>query len=272
MQGQMMPTLKDKTILITGGAQGVGEAAGRVFASQNAMVVLTDIVEDRVFMNAENIRQAGGDAIALVLDVTKPASISSAIDAAVDKYGRIDGLFHNAMSAAYVNNNDRMVTDLSDDVWDHIINLTLTGTFNVMRAVGREMLKHGSGSMVMTATVDALIAQAGVDAYSAAKGGVISLARSAAAGLSPQGIRINSICPGFIATPDQAAFLENPVHRAEIDKMHLIDIATPEDVAEYAAFLLSDSARCITGTTHMVDSGYSSFKGKMDIRNQISSN
>jgi NAD(P)-dependent dehydrogenase (short-subunit alcohol dehydrogenase family) len=120
--------------------------------------------------------------------------------------------------------------------------------------------------------VDALIAQAGVDAYSAAKGGVISLARSAAAGLSPQGIRINSICPGFIATPDQAAFLENPVHRAEIDKMHLIDIAKPEDIAEYAAFLLSDSARCITGTTHMVDSGYSSFKGKMDIRNQISSN
>lgn len=204
--------------------------------------------------------------------MTDVNSVTSAIDTAVGHYGRIDGLFHNAMSAAYVNNNDTIVTDLSDEVWHHIIGLTLTGTFNVMRAVGRQMLEQRAGSMVMTATVDAVIAQAGVDAYSAAKGGVISLARSAAAGLSPQGIRINSICPGFITTPDQAAFLEDPVHRAEIDKLHLIDIAAPEDIAEYAAFLLSDSARCITGSTHMVDSGYSSFKGKMDIRNQISTN
>lgn len=267
-----MSSLNGKTILVTGAAQGIGEAAGRVFAGYGARVVLTDIVEDRVAAHAEAIRRDGGDALALHLDVTKPVSVASAVEKTVDQYGRLDGLFHNAMSAAYVNDNDTIITELSDEVWGHIITLTLTGTFNVMRSVGREMLKQGSGAMVLTATVDALIAQAGVDAYSAAKGGVISLARSAAAGLSPQGIRINSICPGFVTTPDQAAFLEDPTRRKAIDELHLMDIAAPEDIAEYAAFLLSDSARCVTGATHVADSGYSAFKGKMDIRDQIGTN
>jgi NAD(P)-dependent dehydrogenase (short-subunit alcohol dehydrogenase family) len=266
-----MALLKDKVILVTGAAQGIGEAGGRIFAEHGASVIVTDVVEDRVQAHAEEIRGGGGQALALRLDVTDPTSVTIAVDKAHDHYGRVDGLFHNAMSAAYVNNNDTIVTELSDEVWHHILGLTLTGTFHVMRAVGRAMLKQGAGAMVLTATVDALIAQAGVDAYSAAKGGVVSLARSAAAGLSPQGIRINTVCPGFVTTPDQAAFLEDSAHRAEIDKMHLIDIATPEDIAEFAAFLLSESARCVTGATHMVDSGYSSFKGKMDIREQISS-
>lgn len=264
-----MSSLENKKILVTGAAQGIGEAAGRVFANEGASVILTDISVDRVEAHTEAIRQNGNDAMALHLDVTEPGSVADTVEKTVQQYGRIDGVFHNAMSAAYVNNNDTIVTELSDEVWHHIVGLTLTGTFNVMRAVGREMLKQGSGSMVFTATVDALIAQAGIDAYSAAKGGVISLARSAAASLSPKGIRINTICPGFVTTPDQASFLEDPVQRKEIDKMHLMDIATPEDIADYAAFLLSDKARCVTGATHMVDSGYSAFKGKMDIRDQI---
>lgn len=266
-----MPSLKDKVILVTGAAQGIGEAAGRVFTAYGARVVVTDILEDRVADNAKAIRNNGHDALALRLDVTDPASVASAVAQTVDHYGRLDGLFHNAMSAAYVNNNDTILTDLSDEVWDRIIGLTLTGTFNVMRAVGREMLKQNSGSMVITATVDALIAQAGIDAYSAAKGGVVSLVRSAAAGLSPQGVRINSVCPSFVTTPDQASFLENPEWRKTIDDMHLLDISTPEDIAEYAAFLLSDAARCVTGSTHVVDSGYSAFKGKLDVRDNISS-
>lgn len=264
-----MSSLKDKIVLVTGGGQGIGEAAGRVFSAYGATVVLTDIAEDRVLAHCEDIRQNGGDALGVRLDVTDTASVTAAVDKAVEQYGRIDGLFHNAMSAAYVNNNDTIVTEMSDEVWSHIIALTLTGTFHVMRAVGREMLKNKSGSMVMTATVDALIGQAGIDAYSAAKGGVVSLVRSAAAGLSPQGIRINSLCPGFVSTTDQASFLEDPARRKEIDKMHLMEIATPEDIAEYAAFLLSDVSRCVTGATHLVDSGYTSFKGKLTMRNQI---
>lgn len=264
-----MTNLNGKIILITGAAQGIGEAAGRVFSGLGASVVLADIREETIAENANIIRQSGGDALAVALDVTDPKSVQAAVENAVGHYGRLDGLFHNAMSAAYVNNNDTIVTELSDEVWNHIIQLALTGTFNVMRAVGREMVKKGSGAMVLTATVDAVIAQAGVDAYSAAKGGVIALARSAAAGLSPQGIRINSLCPGFVKTPDQAMFLEDVEQLKTFDAMHLMDIATAEDVADYAAFLLSDAARCVTGANHFVDSGYSAFKGKLDLRKQI---
>lgn len=262
--------LSDKVILVTGAAQGIGEAGCRVFASYGATVVVTDINESRIRSNATAIQQSDGNAEALLMDVTSAQSVTSAVQHIVGRYGRIDGLFHNAMSAAYVNNNDNLVTELEDEVWSHILDLTLTGSFRVMKAVGRTMLKQHSGSMVFTATVDAVIAQAGIDAYSAAKGGVVSLARSAAAGLSPMGVRINSLCPSFVTTPDQAAFLENPDHRAEFDKMHLLPIAAPEDIAEFAAFLLSDNARTVTGATHMVDSGYSSFKGKMDLRDQVS--
>ncbi|WP_282047394.1 SDR family NAD(P)-dependent oxidoreductase [Roseibium album] len=265
-----MTSLKDKVILVTGAAQGIGEAGGQVFCQQGAKVVVTDINDDRVAENARELSASGYDVLAMKLDVTDPESVARAVEGTVSHHGRLDGLFHNAMSAKYVNNNDTDVTNLSDEVWHHIVGLTLTGTFNVMRAVGRQMLEQKSGSMVMTATVDALIAQAGVDAYSAAKGGVVSLVRSAAASLSPQGVRLNSICPGFVTTPDQASFLEDPQRRKPIENMHLMDIATPEDVAEYAAFLLSDAARCVTGATHLVDSGYSTFKGKLDVRDQIS--
>lgn len=266
-----MTSLNNKIILITGAAQGIGEAASRVFSGLGATVILADIRKGQIKKNATAIRESGGEALALVLDVTDPNSVDLAVKNVVEQYGKLDGLFHNAMSAAYVNNNDTIVTELTDEVWNNIIQLALTGTFNVMRSVGREMLKNNSGSMVLTATVDAVIAQAGVDAYAAAKGGVIALARSAAAGLSPQGIRINSLCPSFVKTPDQAMFLEDPLQLKEFEKLHLIDIATPEDIAEFAAFLLSDSARCVTGANHMVDSGYSSFKGKLDLREQVKS-
>lgn len=264
--------LSDKVILVTGAAQGIGEAGCRLFADYGATVIVTDINESRIQSNASEIQQRDGKAEAMALDVTSAQSVSAAVQHIVDRYGRVDGLFHNAMSAAYVNNNDNLVTELEDEVWSHILELTLTGSFRVMKAVGRVMLKQHSGSMVFTATVDAVIAQAGIDAYSAAKGGVVSLARSAAAGLSPQGVRINSVCPSFVTTPDQAAFLENPKHRANFENMHLLPISAPEDIAEFAAFLLSDNARSVTGATHMVDSGYSSFKGKMDLRDQVSTN
>ena len=115
-------------------------------------------------------------------------------------------------------------------------------------------------------TVDALIGQAGLDAYTAAKGGVVALTRSLAAGISPEGVRVNAICPGFVETPHQAAFMDVPEERAKIEALHLMPVLQPEDIAEFAAFLASDRARYMTGGIHVVDSGYSAFKGRLDLK------
>lgn len=264
-----MPSVSGKVILVTGAAQGLGAVGASLLAELGARVVLSDVRSDDIASRARGLVDRGRDALAVPMDVTDGECVARAIDEVLGRYGRIDGLFHNAMSAKYVNNNDRRITELKDEVWAHIIDLVLTGTYRVLKAVCRAMLEQRSGSVVLTATADAVIGQAGVDAYSAAKGGVVSLTRAAAAGLSPEGIRINAICPSFMATPDQADFLENEEQRVHFERMHLMDIATPMDVAQYAAFLLSDAARIVTGGIHMVDSGYSCFKGKLDLRERV---
>ncbi len=126
------------------------------------------------------------------------------------------------------------------------------------------MLEQRSGSIILTATVDALVGQAGLDAYTAAKGGVVAMTRSMAAGLSPEGVRVNAICPGFVKTPHQSVFLDDDKERAAIESLHLMGIMDPEEVAAFAVFPASDEARSMTGGIHVVDSGYTAFKTNID--------
>jgi NAD(P)-dependent dehydrogenase (short-subunit alcohol dehydrogenase family) len=126
------------------------------------------------------------------------------------------------------------------------------------------MLEQRSGSIILTATVDALVGQAGLDAYTAAKGGVVAMTRSMAAGLSPEGVRVNAICPGFVKTPHQSVFLDDDKERATIESLHLMGIMEPEEIAAFAVFLASDEARSMTGGIHVADSGYTAFKANID--------
>jgi NAD(P)-dependent dehydrogenase (short-subunit alcohol dehydrogenase family) len=256
----MSGLLADKIVLITGGGSGIGAAGARLAAKDGARVVVADLALDA----AERVAQScGGEA--LMVDVRDSGSVQALVAAVAARHGRIDGLFHTAMSVPLVNKNDRRVTELPEAIWERIISLVLTGTFHVCKYVGQQMLKQGSGSIVLTATSDALIGQAGLDAYTAAKGGVVSMTRSMAAGLSPEGVRVNSICPGFVDTPHQREFLDNPEMRARIEAMHLMPIMAAEDVADLAIFLMSDRARYLTGGIHACDGGYSAFKGRLDV-------
>lgn len=254
--------LEGKVALVTGGGSGIGAAGARLMAREGAQVAVADLALDAAQAVASEI---GGRAAAFPVDVRDSRAVQDLVAAVVGRYGRIDALFHTAMSVPLVNREDRRITELPEAVWDAIVGLTLTGTFLVAKYVGRQMLAQRAGSMILTATADALVGQAGLDAYTAGKGGVVAMARSMAAGLSPEGVRVNVLCPGFVDTPHQRSFLERADDRRKIEAMHLMPIMAAEDVAEFAVFLASDRARYLTGGVHACDGGYSAFKGRLDV-------
>jgi NAD(P)-dependent dehydrogenase (short-subunit alcohol dehydrogenase family) len=257
-----MVRLKDKVAIVTGGASGIGRAGCEMMAREGADVVVADINAQ----GAQSIAAVlGGRASAFSVDVRDKESVQAMVAHAMDRFGRIDILFHNAVSVPLVNNEDRRITELPEETWHRIVDLVLTGTFLTTKYVARQMLAQRAGSIVLTATTDALIGQAGIDAYTAAKGGVVAMTRSMAAGLSPEGVRVNAICPGFVATPHQSVFMDNPAERQKIEALHLMGIMDPADIAAFAVFLASDEAKRITGGIYPADSGYTAFKTQVDL-------
>ena len=264
-----MRELEGKIAIVTGAASGIGRAGARLMAEAGAEVVVADIDTRGGEGVAAEIRRGSGRATFCHLDVRDVGSVRKLVEETAARYGRIDALFHNAVSVPLINKHDNRATEIDDAIWDRIIDLVLTGAYRCAKHVGRQMLRQGSGSIILTATVDALIGQAGIDAYTAAKGGVVSLTRSLAAGISPEGVRVNAICPGFVETPHQAGFLGVPEERAKLEALHLMPILQPEDIARFAVFLASDQARYMTGGIHVVDSGYAAFKGTMTLQDTI---
>jgi NAD(P)-dependent dehydrogenase (short-subunit alcohol dehydrogenase family) len=260
-----MGLLDGKVVLVTGGGSGIGRAGALLAAREGAAVAVADLAADAAERVAGEARAAGASALAVRVDVRETASVQAAVAATMAEFGRVDGLFHTAMSVPLVNEQDRRVTELPESVWDAIIALALTGTFLCAKHAARAMQERGKGSIVLTATVDALVGQAGIDAHTAAKGGVVATTRSMAAGLAQDGIRVNAVCPGSVDTPHQRAFLERPAERARIEALHLMPIMAAEDVAELAVFLLSDRARYLTGGVHVADGGYTAFKTRLDL-------
>jgi NAD(P)-dependent dehydrogenase (short-subunit alcohol dehydrogenase family) len=262
-----MSFLAGKIIIVTGAASGIGRAGARAFAAAGATVVIADIDMERGRQVAEEI--GSERTLFLRVDVRETTDVQAMVAGTRAKFGRIDGLFHNAMNVPLINRGDRRATELPEETWQEIINLVLSGTFYCCKYVGRQMLQQGSGSIILTATTDALIGQAGIDGYTAAKGGVVAMTRSLAAGLSPEGVRVNAICPGFVETPHQAAFMGDPVERKKIEDLHLMGILQPEDIADFAVFLASDKAKRVTGGIFPVDSGYTAFKGLLSLKDII---
>jgi NAD(P)-dependent dehydrogenase (short-subunit alcohol dehydrogenase family) len=146
-----------------------------------------------------------------------------------------------------------------------MIDVHLTGTFHVLKHVGRQMLAQRSGSIIVSSTVDALVGCAGLDSYTAAKGGVTAMIRSFAAGVGRDGVRVNGIAPSFVSTEPQMVWLDDDQARATIESLHILPIPTPEDIAPFVVYLASDESRAVTGTVFPVDAGYMAFKAQVDV-------
>ena len=165
----------------------------------------------------------------------------------------------------FINSEDGRLTELDDDVWRRMLDLVLTGTFNCAKHAGRRMIEQRSGSIILTATTDALIGCAGLDAYTAAKGGVVALTRSFAAGIAPDGVRVNAIAPSFVSTEPQQAWLANAESARAVDALHLLPVPTPEEIAPLVVFLASDEAAADDRRVIPIDSGYMAFKANLGI-------
>ena len=243
--------LQNKIALITGGGSGIGRAMAQLFASEGATPVVVDRYLDRAEATIELIRKAGGDGLALHVDVTDREMINAAVDSTLDAYGRIDVLVNNAA----ISSGDDILT-VNEETWDMDIAVVLKSVYLCSKAILPTMIEHRSGAILNIASVNGLTGL-GEEAYSAAKAGVINLTKNMALKYGKHNVRANAICPGTIETPIwRERVTENPqLFERLVPWYPLGRVGQPEDIANAALFLVSDDASWITGSVLNVDGG-----------------
>lgn len=249
--------LGERVAVITGAAQGIGAACARVFAAQGAKVVLGDVNEVGAAALAKEIAATGGHALARRADVGTRADCEALVEHAVTHFGRIDILVNNA---GIVHAADFL--DLTEDDFDRVLRINLKGAFLCAQAAARRMVQQpagagGRGVIVNVSSVNAVLAIANQVPYTVSKGGLNQLTKVMALALAPHGIRVMGIGPGSIATELlQAAVLTNEGARQRIlSRTPLGRLGEPDEVARTIAFLASDDASYLTGTTVYPDGG-----------------
>ena len=205
--------LEGKVALITGAASGQGRAAAVLFAKEGASVVVTDVNAEGGEETARLVQAAGGRAVFQATDVSQAAQVEAAVRCAVDTYGALHIMYNNA---AVLHRKDAAVTKLEEDIWDLVIDINLKGVYLGCKYAVPEIIKAGGGSVINVSSLAGLIGIGNVHAYTAAKGGVISLTRAIAMGYASQQVRCNVICPGGVDTPMMAHVFHNQIGRAHV--------------------------------------------------------
>lgn len=248
-----MGRLAEKVAFVTGAASGIGSACALRFAQEGARVVGFDVSADGDGSWREAATTAAGSYFQTG-DVRDAASVGAAVAAAKDRFGRIDIVVNCAGVAG-----GGPVHLLEEAEWDRVLDINLKGTYLVCKAVLPLMLEQGSGNIINIASIEGLEASEGGSAYNASKAGVVLLTRNMAMDYARKGIRVNSICPGFIDTPlfrdvFDASGLED-YRRRIIDATQMGRTGRPEEIANAALFLASDEASFVTGHALVVDGG-----------------
>ncbi len=245
--------LNGKVALVTGANSGIGQAIAKRFAEEGAHVAVNYLAGgSRDEAAKETVGSLATEGMGAPADVSKRADVESMVNSILQKFGRIDIVVNNAGVEV-----KKPFVDITDEDWQFVLGVNLTGAFVVAQTVVRQLLKQGGGGKVINiSSVHEDVPFPGYAPYCTSKGGMRMLMRNMALELAPSGINVNNIAPGAIATPINQAVLNDPVAAANaISEIPWGRFGKPEDVAAVAVFLASDEAGYVTGSTYYVDGG-----------------
>lgn len=241
-----------KVALVTGAASGIGQASAVLFAQQGASaVVVADVNGDGLAVTSTMVTGAGAECLAVTADLTAEDEVAALMDAAVDRFGRLDAAHNNAG----ITDPAMPFHEMPESVWDRMIAVNLTSVFFCMKHEFRVMLPNGSGAIVNTSSGAGVIGAPGIPHYVAAKHGVLGLTKTGAVEYTGQGIRVNAVCPGNTDTPMMQSFLQgNPELEKFMKNMAPAgEFGRPQEVAEAVVWLCSDHASWVSGESMLVD-------------------
>lgn len=248
-----MDEFKNKTVLVTGGGQGIGRAVARAFAAEGAKVVIADIDEEAGLENEKFIKSSGLEASFIKTDVSDTASVRSMVTETLRKYNAVHILVNNAAVSGFGN-----IFEISTDQWDKAISVNLSGMYYCAKFCAPFMRDQKYGNIINIASTRAFMSEPDTEPYSASKGGIFALTHALAISLGQYGIRVNSVSPGWI---DVSSWKKSSTAKQEIlseldHKQHPAGrVGVPEDIAQACLFLASDKSGFITGENLTIDGG-----------------
>ncbi len=250
--------LRGKVAIVTGAAAGIGRSTAQAFAREGARVAAWDLNEAKGSGLADDIRRSGGEALFATVDVTDGAAVSHAAEEVAERWGRIDVLVNNAgivRDAQLVKFKDgTVVSTMTDQAWDAVINVNLKGVFLCTRAVVPHMIAGGGGVILNASSVVGLYGNFGQTNYAASKGALVTMTKTWAREFGRYGIRVNAVAPGFIST-EMVASMPEKVIEGMVARTPLGRMGRPEEIAATYVWLASEGASFIHGAVISVDGG-----------------
>lgn len=249
----MADSMHGKVALVTGGGSGIGRATALTFAREGARVVVSDVVVDSGEETVQGIQAAGGTALFVQTDVSHASEVESLVSQTVATYGQLDYAHNNAGTEG----RPDMTTDYTEEAWDRVMAINLTGVWLCMKYEILQMLTQGGGAIVNTSSAAGLVGFRRASAYVASKHGVVGLTKTAALEYAKSGVRVNAVCPGAIDTPMMGRITDHRPHTAA--KMASAEpigrMGSPQEIAEAVVWLCSDAASFVMGHAMSVDGG-----------------